>query len=127
MRAAQQPGAPGRLLKPRRLTRELMRIVFREGMSTDYTSYSPMTQSWTEDLKSVRDYMGRQVLLLPERPVDLEHNPKAPYIMLRGLVMLNTNNRPVKDYPGAPQVMSTHERDIVVEGLRRVCGMTVSE
>ena len=97
-------------------------------MSLNYTSYSPRLQDWTEDPRSIRDSKGRQVCLMQRPPADYKRGPKCEkYLMCSGLVMLNDNNRPIKDYPGAPLTLSNDSPPYILEGLRRCCGMTVFE
>ncbi|CAD6591572.1 MAG: hypothetical protein ASARMPREDX12_005259 [Alectoria sarmentosa] len=109
--AAQQPGAP----------------VWRKEMGLNYTSYSPLTQGWIDASDAVRDSKGRQVLSMPARPADLKHNPKCDYLIFEGLVMLDQNNRPIKDYPGVPLTLSKDISDTLIAALRKCLGMTVSD
>ena len=105
-----------------------MSVVWRSPMSLNYTSYSPKLQDWTEDPRSIRDSKGRQVCLMRRPPADYKRGPKCEkYLMCSGLVMLNDNNRPIKDYPGVPLTLSNDSPPYVLEGLRRCCGMTVFE
>ena len=97
-------------------------------MSENITSYSPVTRSWTEDPHSIKDSKGREVMYLTARPQDLPHNPKCGYLMCERLVMLDHNNRPIKAYPGAPRTLAAdtvEPRAFLLEGLRRVLGMTI--
>ena len=124
---AQQPGAPGRSLKSTPLALGLIRVVFQRGRSDNCTSYSPVTRDWTADPRSVRDSKGRQVHLLRSRPADFPQDSDCGYLMCEGLVMLDHNNRPVKEYPGAPRTLSTEIPGWLSESLRRVFGMTYPE
>ena len=124
---AQQPGAPGESLRPTCLRLELMRTVWERGMSLNYTSYSPVTQDWTSDPASIRDLKGRQVCLMRHPPADWTHNPKTGFLTHEGLVVLDENNRPVKDFPGAPLALSNKVPAYLLEGLRRTFGMTIPE
>lgn len=96
-------------------------------MTLNYTSYSPITQGWTDDLSSMKDSKGRDTLWLPSPPPDYVHMPKCGYLMFEGLVMLDDNNRPIKDFPGAPLTLETKVPGHLLEGLRRYFGMTHSE
>ena len=105
-----------------------MKIVFSKGMSTNYTSYSPLTLDWTEDPHSIKDSKGRELMFMPARPQDLTHNPICGHLMCEGLVMLDHNNRPIKAYPGAPRTLAVgtiEPQAFFLEGLRRVFGMTI--
>ena len=125
---AQQPGAPGKSLQSRTIALILMRIVWRASMSLNYTSYSPKIQDWTEDPRSIRDSKGRQVCLMQYRPADHKHRSTCDkFLMCSGFVMLNDNNRPVKDYPGVPLTLSNESPPYILEGLRRCFQMTVFE
>ena len=95
-------------------------------MSLDYTSYSPITSNWTQDPSSIIDSKGRQVALM-SRPADWTHNPKTSYLEYEGLVMLDHNNQPVKDYPGAPLTLSTKAPPHLLLGLQRCFGMITEE
>ena len=106
---------------------ELTRIVWRSGMSLDYTSYSPLTSGWTKILTSIQDHKGRQVCLMKDAPKDWVHKRETPYLLCEGLVMLDINNRPIKDYPGAPLALSNMPQPWLLEGLHRSLGMTTSE
>ena len=124
---AQQPGAPGESPQPTCLRLMLMRIVWERGMSLNYTSYSPVTQGWTSDPASIRDLKGRQVCLMRHPPADWTHNPKTGFLTHEGLVILDENNRPVKNFPGAPLALSNKVPAYLLEGLRRTFGMTIPE
>ena len=127
---AQQPGAPGMSPLSPSLQVQLTRIVWRRGMDTNCTSYSPMTRHWTEDPSSITDSKGQKVMFLPVRPPHLPHNPKCGYLMCEGLVMLDQDNGPIKAYPGAPRTLSTdiaHSPGYLLQGLRSILGMTVEE
>ena len=127
--ASQQPGATGKFPLSTRPAIELMKVVWEEGMSEDYTSYSPLTQGWNNDMdvSTVRDSKGRQVFLMPEAPTDYTPKPRCGYLMFEGLFILDDNNRPIKDYPGAPLTLSTQAPACLMEALRRVLGMTIFE
>ncbi len=124
---AEQLGAPGKSPQSIFLAFELMKIVFREGSSPNYTSYSPVTREWTADPASVTDSKGRQVHFLPTRPVDLHYNPADGYLKCDGLVLLDQNNRAIKAFPGAPRTLSTETPGWLLESLRRVFDMSYPE
>ena len=124
---AQQPGAPGKSLQSATLNLGLMSAVFPEGMSVDYTSYSPVTRDWTSDPASVTDSKGRQVHFLPTCPADLQYDPTCGYLKCEGLVMLDHNDRPIKAYPGVPRTLCTETPGWLLESLRRVFGMSYPE
>ena len=131
LKDAQQPGAPVPPSESRHSTdlgSKLMILVFQQGIPPNYTSYSPITQGWNDDnLRSMRDSQGRHAFLMPDPPPDWQHNPYSGYMMYNGLVMLDQNNRPVKDYPGAPLTVSYDAKASLIEGLRRYFGMTYSD
>ena len=123
---AEQPGAPSKSLQRPHLARKLIRIVWRKEMGTNYTSYSPIASKWTKDPASILDHKGRKVCFM-KRPSDLKHNPKCEYVMHNGLVLIDQNNDPVKDYPGAPRTLDNDCPGYLLEGLHRVFGMTINE
>ena len=102
--------------------------MFPPGIPPNYTSYSAITQGWNDDnLTSMTDSQGRHAFLMPASPPDWVHNPPTGYVMCDGLVMLDHNNRPIKDYPGAPLTLSHDAPASLIEGLRRYFGMTYSD
>lgn len=130
MMDAEQPGAPGMLSQSICLGFELTRTVFAKGTSLDYTGYSPLTRDWTDDPRSIKDSEGQEVMFLPVRPPHLPHNPKCGYLMCEGLVMLDQDNIPIKEYPGAPRTLATSVEKApgyLLQGLRSILGMTVEE
>ena len=124
---AQQPGAPSMSSQPICLRFGLTRTVWREGMSVDYTSYSPVTLGWNDDPSSIRDRKGRQVCLMHDPPEDWKHNPGGGYMKCEGLVMLDINNRPIVEYPGAPLTLASTTKGWILEGLVKTFGMTIYE
>lgn len=96
-------------------------------MSSDDTSYSPLTSGWSDDPATIRDHRGRQVGLMDQPPEGWYHNPEVPYLMSEDKVVMDVNNRPIKDYKGAPLVISTEAEGWLLEGLYRTLGMTTSE
>lgn len=78
-------------------------------------------QSWTTKKASVRDMQGRKTLCMIDPPDDWTHNSS------RYMIMLDADNNPVRDFPGAPRALSTRTEGWRLEGLRRVLGLTVQE
>ena len=96
-------------------------------MSLDFTSYSPLMLGWSADPDSIQDSKGRLVCRMERPPKDWSHNPRTGYLEHDGLVMLDQNNRPIKDFPGAPRTLKGTAPPWEVEGLRRSLGMTYWE
>ena len=96
-------------------------------MGTNYTSYSPLTQGWSDDPTSVLDAMGRHVFSMKKRPADWVHNPKYGPLIYSGLIMLDHNDVPVRDIPGVPLTLETQAPPWLLEGLRRSSQMTYAE
>ena len=93
----------------------------------DYTSYSPLTRDWTPDPHSIKDRKGRKVMMLSRPPLDWASNLKTSPLMFEGLIILDINNMPIRDFPGAPLTLKSTEEEWYLEGLRRCFGMTVHE
>ena len=123
----EQPGAPRMLPQSTSLGVLLTIIAFLERMSSDYTSYSSVTCSWTDDPSSIKDSEGQEVLFLSARPPHLPHNPECGHLMCEGLIMLDQDNKPIKAYPGAPRTLASDAPAYLLQGLRSVLGMTVEE
>lgn len=96
-------------------------------MGTDYTSFSPLTQGWNEDPKSVIDSKGRQILLMEKRPADWIRKPIYGPLIHNGLVMLDHENNPVRDIPGIPFTLEATAPGWLLEGLRRCMSMEIPE
>lgn len=76
------------------------------------------------------DSKGRHAFLMPTPPKDWIEGPDRASLTCDGLIMLDQNNRPVKDYPGAPLTLGSQNIGSpgwLIEGLRRYFGMTYPE
>ena len=87
-------------------------------MGTDYTSFSPLTQGWTEDPATIVDAKGRQVMFTKE-PDDWEKKPRYQPLMINGYIILDHDHRPVRDIPGLPLTLANQAGGGLLEGLRR--------
>ena len=96
-------------------------------MSLDFTSYSPLMLGWSADSDSIQDSKGRQVMMMPQPPKDWSSDVTTKPLIYGGLVILDINNRPIRDFPGAPAALASTENTWFLEGLRRCFGMTVYE
>ena len=96
-------------------------------MGTNYTSFSPLTQGWTNDLMSVIDFKGRHIFSMEARPADLMDKPVYGNLLYNGLVMLDQENNPVRDIPGIPHTLDASAPGWLLEGLRRCTYMEVPE
>ena len=106
----------------------LTNIVWQPSIGLNYTSFSPLVDSWSEArLDSVMDSQGNAVFFLPKRPPYLKRTFKGDPLIFDDLVMLDHKNKPVRNYPGAPLTLDSRERAFVLDGLRRTLGMTVRE
>ena len=88
-------------------------------------------QHWNVDDRStwgnIRDSKGNQVLFLLEKPVRETEPESSGYMMYKGLVMLDPDDNPVKDWPGIPRCFSSKVEGGRIESLRRICGMTIPD
>ena len=88
-------------------------------------------QHWNVDDRStwgnIRDSKGNQVLFLLEKPVRENEPESSGYMMHNGLVMLDPDDNPVKDWPGIPRCFSSKVEGGRIEALRRICGMTIPD
>ncbi|KAK0512895.1 hypothetical protein JMJ35_004912 [Cladonia borealis] len=88
-------------------------------------------QHWNVDDRStwgnIRDSKGNQVLFLVEKPVRENEPESSGYMMYNGLVMLDPDDNPVKDFPGIPRCFSSKVEGGRIEALRRICGMTIPD
>lgn len=91
------------------------------------TSFCFSQQHWTEDKSSVLNEQGREVLYMLGPPDDWYHNPKVAPMRVGGMIMLDHDDCPVRDFEGVPKVLSTHIEPWRLEGLRRCTGMTLAE
>ena len=96
-------------------------------MGTNLTSYSPLIQSWTEDPDTVLDSKGRRVFTMKNPPIDWIDEPPYGHLTYNGLIMLDYENRPVKDIPGLPLTLSGETKAWLLEGLRRCTKIEVNE
>ncbi|KAL9066474.1 MAG: hypothetical protein Q9161_007537 [Pseudevernia consocians] len=101
--------------------------IWTEDMGTDYTSFSPLTQGWTNDLMSVIDFKGRHIFSMEARPADLMGKPVYGNLLYNGLVMLDQENDPVRDIPGIPHTLDASAPGWLLEGLRRCTSMEVPD
>ena len=88
-------------------------------------------QHWNVDDRStwgnIQDSIGNQVLFLLEKPVRGNEPESSGYMMHNGLVMLDPDDNPVKDWPGIPRCFSSKVEGGRIEALRRICGMTIPD
>lgn len=73
---------------------------------------------------TVRDLKGRPVLLMDNQPDDWEEHRNGKFLIVDGLVLLDQDHHPIKDYPGVPLTVCSQPHPGFVEGLRRTYGMT---
>ena len=52
---------------------------------------------------------------------------KTGFLTHEGLFILDKNNRPIKDFPGAPLALSNKASAHLLEDLRRTFDITISE
>ena len=88
-------------------------------------------QHWNVDDRStwrnIQDSEGNEVLFLPEKPVREKEPESSGYMMHNGLIMLDPDDNPVKDWPGIPRCFSSKVEGGRIEALRRICGMTIPD
>ena len=88
-------------------------------------------QHWNVDDRStwgnIQDSEGNQVLYLLDKPVRSKEPESSGYMMHNGLVMLDPDDNPVKDWPGIPRCFSSKIEGGRIEALRRICGMTIPD
>ncbi len=88
-------------------------------------------QHWNVDDRStwgnIQDSEGNEVLFLLERPVRENEPESSGYMMHNGLIMLDPDDNPVKDWPGVPRCFSSKVEGGRIEALRRICGMTIPD
>ena len=88
-------------------------------------------QHWNVDDRStwgnIRDSEENKVLFLLEKPVRGIEPESSGYMMHNGLVMLDPDENPVKDWPGIPRCFSSKVEGGRIEALRRICGMTIPD
>ena len=88
-------------------------------------------QHWNVNDRSswgnIRDSEGNQVLFLLDKPVRSKEPESSGYMMHNGLIMLDPDDNPVKDWPGIPRCFSSKVEGGRIEALRRICGMTIPD
>ena len=88
-------------------------------------------QHWNVNDRSswgnIRDSEGNQVLFLLDKPVRSKEPESSGYMMHNGLIMLDPDDNPVKDWPGIPRCFSSKIEGGRIEALRRICGMTIPD
>ena len=74
---------------------------------------------------NILDHAGNEVMYAVEKPVT--NDPILPepgqYMIYNGLIMLDPDDHPIRDYPGAPRTLSSKVEAGRIEALRRVFGM----
>ena len=104
-----------------------MKLAWTPASGTNITSFSPFTQGWTENPNSVLDSKGRRVFDMETFPIDWVGEPRYGHLTLDGLIMLDFDNRAVKDIPGLPLTLSTGCDPWLLEGLRRCTRIETKE
>ncbi len=98
-------------------------------ITTFASAYSQ--QHWNVDDRStwgnIQDSEGNEVLFLLEKPVREKEPESSGYMMHNGLIMLDPDDNPVKDWPGIPRCFSSKIEGGRIEALRRICGMTIPD
>ena len=88
-------------------------------------------QHWNVENRStwgnIQDNEGNKVLFLLEKPVRENEPESLGYMMHNGLIMLDPDDNPVKDWPGIPRCFSSKVEGGRIEALRRICGMTIPD
>ena len=88
-------------------------------------------QHWNFDDRStwgnIQDSKGNEVLFLLEKPVREDEPESSGYMMHNGLIMLDPDDNPVKDWPGIPRCFSSKVEGGRIEALRRIYGMTIPD
>ena len=104
-----------------------MKAAWTPALGPDWTSYSPLIHGWTEDPDTVRDSKGRRVFKMENPPVGWDDDPPYGHLTYNGLIMLDFENRPVRNIPGLPLTLSTRSKGWLLEGLRRCTRIEVNE
>lgn len=76
---------------------------------------------------NIQDSEGNEVLFLLEKPARSKEPESVGYMMHNGLIMLDPDDNPVKDWPGIPRCFSSRIEGGRIESLRRICGMTIPD
>ena len=99
----------------------------------DVTSFASAygQQHWNVNVRlawgNIRDNEGNEVLFLLEKPVREVDIQATGYMMHNGLIMLDPDDNPVRDWPGIPRCFSSQVEGGRLEALRRICGMTIPD
>ena len=105
-----------------------MNLAWTPALGTNLTSFSPLTRGWTEDPNSMLDSKGRRVFDMETSPSDWVKEPRYGHLTFNGLIMLDHDNRAVKDIPGLPLTLSTSSQNgWLLEGLRRCTRIETKE
>ena len=88
-------------------------------------------QHWNVNDRStwgnIQDGEGNEVLFLVNKPVRSREPESSGYMMHNGLIMLDPDDNPVKDWPGIPRCFSSKIEGGRLEAFRRICGMTIPD
>ena len=88
-------------------------------------------QHWNVNDRStwgnIQDSDGNEVLFLLDKPIRGKEPESSGYMMYNGLIMLDPDDNPVKDWPGIPRCFSSKIEGGRIEALRRICGMTIPD
>ena len=76
---------------------------------------------------NIQDGEGNEVLFLVEKPLRSKEPESSGYMMHNGLIMLDPDDNPVKDWPGIPRCFSSKIEGGRLEAFRRICGMTIPD
>ena len=107
---------------------QLMEAVWTPAKGLDYTSFSYLTRGWSrKEPRSVVDAEGRKVLLENERPADYNIEFRYDPLRLNGCILLDHENKPVRDIPGLPFTLKTGLKGYYITGLRRCLRITMKE
>ncbi|KAM0804760.1 hypothetical protein BDR22DRAFT_547621 [Usnea florida] len=96
-------------------------------LGTDWTSFSPLIQGWTENPDTVRDSKGRRVFEMERPPRGWVKRPPYGHLTYNGLIMLDYENNPVRDIPGLPLTLASEHQGWLLEGLRRCTRIKVDD
>ncbi|KAK4695333.1 hypothetical protein P7C71_g2400, partial [Lecanoromycetidae sp. Uapishka_2] len=82
----------------------------------------PDRNSWG----NIVDHEGNKVLYLIEKP-ERDQDPPEPgrFMMHNGLIMLDPDDHPVRDFPDVPRAFSSKIEGGRIEAFRRIYGMTL--
>ena len=75
---------------------------------------------------NIRDEEGNEVLYLIDKPGREQDPPEpGPFMMYNGLILLDPDNHPVKDFPDVPRVFSSKLEGARIEAFRRIYNMNL--